>query len=384
MDCTHVWNYEMAVARLFPDLEQGMRHTDLIEQISPWGSIPHRTPLPMYLPRPWTVFIGGPRNPAMDGELGTVLKTYREVRHGAGRTWFDEMWPQVKKLMEHVMNDYDAAGDGVIRGEQPNTYDISIYGPNTFIGSLYLAALRAAEEMARLQGEDNLAQHYRARFELGSKNYDDLCWNGEYYTQAVDLAEYTEQQFGTGCHMDQLLGQWWAHALNLGYVLPSEHVRTAVENIFTFNRREGFSRADQRPRVYVDERDRGLYICTWPHGGRPEVPTQYSDEVWSGLEYPVAGLLLFEDRVAPALTMLEDVRDRHDGTRRSPWNEVECGDHYVRPMASWTLLEAAAGYQYDATGGCWLSHRASVRTISALSSSPPLAGACSARRTMPS
>src|SRR5439155_22532287 len=25
------------------------------------------------------------RNPAMDGELGTVLKTYREVRHGADR-----------------------------------------------------------------------------------------------------------------------------------------------------------------------------------------------------------------------------------------------------------------------------------------------------------
>jgi len=51
------------------------------------------------------------------------------------------------------------------------------------------------------------------------------------------------------------------------------------------------------------------------------------------------------------LTMLADVRERHNGTRRSPWNEVECGDHYVRPMASWVLLEAAAGYQYDAVRG---------------------------------
>jgi hypothetical protein len=101
----------------------------------------------------------------------------------------------------------------------------------------------------------------------------------------------------------------------------------------------------------MDERDRGTYICTWPHGGRPEVPTQYSDEVWSGLEYPVAGLLLFENNVERAMTMLTDVRERHDGTRRSPWNEVECGDHYVRPMASWTLLEAASGYQYDAIQG---------------------------------
>ncbi len=348
MNCTHVWNYEMALAKLFPDLEQSMRMTDLVEQISPWGSIPHRTVLPLYLPRPWTDFIGGPRNPAMDGELGTVLKTYREVRHGADRAWFDAMWPAVKKLMEHVFRDYDTEGDGVIRGEQPNTYDISIYGPNTFIGTLYLAALRAAEEMAKLQGEDDLAQQYRARFELSRTNYDKLCWTGEYYAQIIDLAEYTEQQFGTGCHMDQLLGQWWANALDLGYVLPEDHVRTTVHNLFRFNRRETFRVEDQRPRVYMDARDRGMYICTWPHGGKPDVPTQYSDEVWSGLEYPVAALLLHEGEAEAALTMLADIRDRHDGSRRSPWNEVECGDHYVRPMASWSLLEEAAGYQYDA------------------------------------
>jgi uncharacterized protein (DUF608 family) len=349
MDCTHVWNYEMSLARLFPDLEQGMRRTDLIDQISPWGSIPHRTPLPLYLPRPWKEFIGGPRNPAMDGELGTVLKTYREVRHGAGREWFDEMWPPIKRLMQHIMADYDTEGDGVIRGEQPNTYDISIYGPNTFIGSLYLAALRAAEEMAKLQGETDLAQTYRARFELGRKNYDEICWNGEYYIQVVDMETYTEQQFGSGCHIDQLFGQWWAHALELGYVLPEEHVKTAVKNIYNFNHRDRFTKADQKPRVYMDERDKGLYICTWPHGGKPETPTQYSDEVWSGLEYPAAGMLMFHDDPDTALKILADIRERHDGRRRSPWNEIECGDHYVRAMASWTLLEAAAGYQYDAT-----------------------------------
>jgi hypothetical protein len=351
MNCTHVWNYEMALARLFPDLEQGMRRTDLIDQISPWGSIPHRTALPLYLARPWTVFIGGPRNPAMDGELGTVLKTYREIRHGADRAWFDEMWPPVRKLMRHIMDDYDTEGDGVIRGEQPNTYDISIYGPNTFIGSLYLAALRAAEEMAKLQGETDLAQRYRERFERGRASYDTLCWNGEYYIQIVDLEQHPEQQFGTGCHLDQLLGQWWAHTLDLGYVLPEEHVRAAVRHIFKHNRRVGFDAADQRPRVFMDERDRGLYICSWPQGGKPAIPTQYSDEVWSGLEYPLAALLLFENEVDAALTILADIRDRHDGTRRSPWNEVECGDHYVRAMSSWALLEAATGCRYHAQEG---------------------------------
>ncbi len=351
LNCTHVWNYEMALARLFPDLEQSMRETDLKEQISAQGAIPHRTPLPLYLSRPWDEFIGGPRNPAMDGELGTVLKAYREIRYGAGRAWFDDIWPHIKRLMQHIMEDYDSEGDGVIREEQPNTYDISIYGPNTFIGSLYLAALRAAEEMARLQDEDGLAQHYRDRFELGRKNYDAICWNGEYYVQIVDLTQHTEQQFGDGCHIDQLLGQWWAHTLDLGYVLPEEHVKIAALNMFKFNRRQGFIKEEQSPRIYMDERDSGLYICTWPHGGKPEIPTQYSDECWSGLEYPLAYLLLYEGFDKQAFTMLADIRERHDGSRRSPWNEVECGDHYVRPMASWPLLEVASGVDYDAAQG---------------------------------
>lgn len=120
-----------------------------------------------------------------------------------------------------------------------------------------MAVLRAAEEMARLQSQNDLAQRYRERFELGSRKYDELCWNGEYYIQIVDMEQYPEQQFATGCHIDQLLGQWWAHALDLGYVLPKEHIKTAVQNMFKFNRREGFNKAEQRPRIYMDERDKG-------------------------------------------------------------------------------------------------------------------------------
>ncbi len=44
-------------------------------------------------------------------------------------------------------------------------------------------------------------------------------------------------------------------------------------------------------------------------------------------------------------------RERHDGTRLNPWNDIECGDHYVRAMSSWSLLEAASGYAHDAGTG---------------------------------
>jgi hypothetical protein len=89
-------------------------------------------------------------------------------------------------------------------------------------------------------------------------------------------------------------------------------------------------------------------MCTWPRGGRPKVPTLYSDEVWTGIEYEVAALLLFEGEVGPALRLVEAVRRRYDGRKQNPWNDIECGDHYARAMSSWTLLEAASGFCYDA------------------------------------
>ena len=44
------------------------------------------------------------------------------------------------------------------------------------------------------------------------------------------------------------------------------------------------------------------------------------------------------------------MRARHDGLRRNPWDEFECGHHYARALSSWSLLLALSGYRYDAVG----------------------------------
>src|SRR5689334_9452968 len=198
------------------------------------------------------------------------------------------------------------------------------------MGGLYLAALRAAEEMARIAGDAPAADQYRMISEKGYKNLPSTIWNGEYYIQKVDLEKHAEDQFGTGCHSDQLLGQWWAHQLDLGYILPKEQVRTTMRSIINNNWRESFAGFKQSPRVFVSDNDKGLLVCTWPKGGKPKSPTPYSDEVWTGIEYEVAGLLLQEGMVDDALKMLRGIRARYDGRERSPWNDIECGDHYAR------------------------------------------------------
>ncbi|MDQ3539376.1 MAG: non-lysosomal glucosylceramidase, partial [Chloroflexota bacterium] len=349
LNCTHVWNYEQALSRLFPDLERTMRETDLDYVQAPEGYIPHRTLLPLFVRQLWNQKIGGPENPALDGMLGTVLKTYREVRQGAGPDWATCYWPNIKRLMSYILSTWDADGDGVLDGEQPNTYDIAFYGTNMFIGGLWLAALRAAEEMARDQGESGLADDLHALFERGRDTYDRLLWNGEYYIQVLGEHDPMEQQYLTGCLADQLLGQWWAHQLGLGHILPEDHVRQTLKSILKHNVRKGFAGYTPEERAFADGDDHGLLVIAWPQGDRPQRPTRYHDEVWTGIEYQVAATCIHEGLVDEGLRIVEAARERYSGVKRNPYNDIECGDHYARAMAGWTVLEALAGYRYDAT-----------------------------------
>jgi non-lysosomal glucosylceramidase len=182
----------------------------------------------------------------------------------------------------------------------------------------------------------------------GRSALDALLWNGEYYEQAVDLALYPEHNWASGCRADQLLGQWWAYLLGLGELLPVDHVRAAAQSIVRHNYRHGLAGHSQQPRAFVTDDDQGLLNCTWPRGGRPAVPTPYSDEVWTGIEYEVAALLLYAGEHDSAVRLVEAVRARYNGRKQSPWNDIECGDHHVRAMSAWALLEAAAGFDYDA------------------------------------
>jgi hypothetical protein len=57
--------------------------------------------------------------------------------------------------------------------------------------------------------------------------------------------------------------------------------------------------------------------------------------------------MIFEGMRSEALGVVETVRSRFDGRRRNPFDEAECGHHYVRAMASWGLVPAWTGFAYD-------------------------------------
>ncbi|MBF6612619.1 MAG: hypothetical protein IVW55_05765 [Chloroflexi bacterium] len=349
-NCTHVWSYAQTLAYLFPSLEREMRRIEFIVETEPSGYMYFRTHQTFGSRFVWG---WGDREPeaAVDGQMGSILRVYREWLLSGDRAWLEAVWPGVKRAIAYAATRWDTDRDNVLDGRQHNTYDIDFYGPNPLCTVYYLAALRAVEELAHIMSEPELAQRARAAFDAGSRRADELLWNGEYFVQRLDDVNAYKYQHGDGCLSDQLLGQLYARLLGLGDLLPEEHVRSAVGSVFAHNFKRDFRDHVNCQRTYVLNDEAGLLLCTWPRGGRPSLPFVYSDEVWTGIEYQVAAHLIYEGLMEEGLQIVKAVRDRHDGVRRNPWDEVECGHHYARSMSSWALLLALSGFHYDAALG---------------------------------
>ncbi|MAS38055.1 MAG: hypothetical protein CL610_28930 [Anaerolineaceae bacterium] len=344
--CTHVWSYAYTVAYLFPSLEREMRRIEFEVETEPDGFMNFRNFRSMAEDFVWT-FADQKPEAAVDGQMGSILRAWREWQLSGDRDWLASIWPGITRAIDYAGIHWDTDHDGVLDGKQHNTYDIEFYGPNPLSSIYYLAALRAVEQMARVMGNDELAGRCHALFEKASARLDERLWNGEYFEQQIDDIDAHKYQHGKGCLSDQLLGQLHADLLHLGDTLPRDHVNRAIKSVYDHNFRETFSDHMNCQRTYVLNDESGLLMCTWPLGGRPRLPFVYSDEVWTGVEYHVAAHLIAEGWVEEGLRVVRAVRDRHDGIRRNPWNEVECGHHYARSMSSWMLLLALSGFQGD-------------------------------------
>ena len=365
--CTHVWNYAQAISHLFPSLERTLRQTEFHESQFEDGCQTFRANLPI---RP-----GGNAMAASDGQLGGIMKVYREWRVSGDTEWLRAYWPLVKQSLDYIIGHCDPRETGLLEESHHNTYDINYFGPDGHCGSFYLGALAAACKMGEALAEDT--PRYRGLLEKGAKRLEDELFNGEYFyqkimTEGLDnpspplnpddqsegyraIAELVNQQgpkyqYGTGCLSDGVLGFWMARMCGLDDALvDAAKVRSHLKSVHRHNLKTDLSAHanPQRP-TFAMGNDGGLLLCTWPKGGALTIPFVYSDEVWTGIEYQVASHCMLEGMVDEGLEIVRACRDRYDGVRRNPFNEYECGHWYARAMSSYGLLQGLTGLRYDA------------------------------------
>lgn len=342
--CTHVWHYAQAVGRVFPELERNLRERTDFTIMDPNGKVDFRG--------------GLAKRDAADGQAGIVLRSYREHQMTANKEFLHKNWNSIKIALQFLiaMDAEDGEADGMIYGEQHNTLDAEWYGNIPVIISLYLAALAAGIEMATEMKDTTFAHVCNAILIKGRNNIETL-FNGEYFIQNEDPNHKDAIGIGTGCYIDQVFGQSWAFQLGLGRLYNEEMIQKSLDALWKYNfvpnmgdfRKSLPEQLAGRP--YAIDDDAGLVMCTWPKGGKKsgwEKHWQfgYFNECMTGFEYEAAGHMIWEGKLEKGLTVTKAVHDRYDASKRNPYNEVECSDHYARAMASYGVYLAACGFEY--------------------------------------
>lgn len=352
--CTHVWNYEVATPFLFGNLAKTMRDVEFNYATKENGLMNFRASLPLSEANKGNAA-------AADGQMGCIMKIYREWQLSGDHEFLTKNWEQIKKVLSYTWTEkgWDGNQDGVMEGRQHNTMDVDYFGPNPQMGFWYMGALRAAEEMALAMKDKSFAKKCHSLFEKGSLWMDENLFNGEYYEHKIthpetfDFLDMTAQdiqipefQLGPGCLVDQLVGQYMAHLCGLGYLGKKENIQTTLQSIMRYNYVEDFSRHFNNMRSYAIGNEAGLLMASWPKG-RLEVPFPYFAEVMTGFEYSAAVGMIYEGMEEEAIKCIQAIRERHDGAKRNPFSEPECGHHYARSMASWASVIAFSGFNYS-------------------------------------
>ncbi|KQW75787.1 beta-glucosidase [Devosia sp. Root413D1] len=378
--CTHVWNYQQALAHLFPAIERTLRETEFTYNMLPSGGLTFRQKLP--LGNGFDII-----GPCADGHFGAIIKTFRDWKLSGDTEWLKRYWPQVKRAIEYAWSEdnpdrWDPGQTGILSGRQHQTLDMELFGPNSWLGSMYVAALLATSEMATVIGDDELAATTARMGRAGAEYIDRELFNGRWFIQKIDLSDKSvltpfdegraagvladsfmdvywsdefgeiKYQMGEGCISDQILGQWHAEVAGIGRFLDKGRIETALRSVYANNFRPTLADHFNPCRNYAFEDEGGLLIATYPEGIRqPMVAAPYAEEVWTGIEYMSASHMIMHGLVKEGLDIVRAARDRHDGAARNPWNDIECGSYYARSMSAWQLVNAFSGLEADFVAG---------------------------------
>jgi len=363
---THVWNYAQSIAHLFPELERSLRETEFGSNQNDEGHQFCRAALPI---RPLNEPNALPD--AADGQLGGVIKFYRDWRISGDTAWLRRWWPKIRACLDYCIRTWDPQQKGVIEEPHINTYDIGFWGADSMCTSLYLSALKAATLMGQALG-DNI-EPYSTLLSKSSHQMEEL-FNGEYFFQKTewrnlrapyprlddDSPSYPEflelarkdgppYQYGQGCLSDGALGAWLSLMCGVDEVIDSRKVESHLLAVHRYNFKKDLTdHANTRRPFFACGDESGLLCCTWPRGGRPLLAMIYSDEVWTGVEYEVASHLIALGKIDEGLDIVRACRHRYDGIVRNPFDEIEAGHWYARAMSSYALLQAFSGARFDA------------------------------------
>jgi len=346
-NCTHVWQYAQAVGRIFPRMEKDNRQrVDLGIALREDGGISFRAEFD--------------KRPAIDGQAGTILRVYREHKMSADNNFLEKNWKNIKRATQFIINQ-DKNKDGMTDTPMENTLDAIWDGEIAWIVGLCIAGVQAGYLMALEMKDNDFATVCKKYVDAGKKNMEQQLFNGEYFIHKPDV-EKGRKKIGSynTCHIDQVYGQSWAFQLGMERVIEKEKTLSALRSLWKHNFKEdvgSYIQEHKGGRPYALAGEGGMVMNTnpknepKPYGDDVTWQMGYFHECMSGFEHQVASHLIAEGMVDEGLILTRKIHDRYHASKRNPFNEIECSDHYARAMASYGTFLMACGFDYHGPKG---------------------------------
>ncbi|XP_037298095.1 non-lysosomal glucosylceramidase isoform X2 [Manduca sexta] len=286
-----------------------------------------------------------PAAPAVGDILGLLYREEAptetpaaETRAAPARVWdasryLADMYGAAAALLRRGLA-WDRDGDGLIEngGFPDQTFDAWVMtGPSAYCGGLWVAAVNAVRTMARLLGHEEDEKEFTKLLEKARSSFEEKLWTGSYYR--FDTLPANENVVMA----DQLAGQWFLRASGLtDQLFPEAHVRKALKTVYENN-------------VLQFKGGRMGAVNGFVTGPRGHIDTTalQSEEMWTGVTYGLASLMIFEGMHEEAFTTAGGMYNtliQMGLAFETPEALYENGNHrsigYMRPLAVWGMHQA--------------------------------------------
>ena len=333
------FNGSFPLALMWPDLEKATMQAVAAAQADT-GEIPFGFGSPAGSRSPYFHV----QHPIVSSEF--VLLCWRNYRLTGDASFL--MYDRVQKALRYAMT-LDKDGDGLVN-EDPGSdkgfpanqyYDIwPWWGTSAYTGSIWLAALRAGEEMARLQGDQPFADELRGWFERGRASFEQKLWTGHCYRLYNDPADKRKSDTLLA---NGLCGQWFAYAAGLGELLPKDRIDSHISAVLRLN---------------AAATKYGTVNGVTPDG-KPDVTFRdHSAVLTIGETWNFCAMTAFAGRTDEAVSLFEKSYENILLNQRTPWNipwsldpktgAIKWGINYYSNPCVWTLFQALAPDVYAA------------------------------------
>ena len=307
---------------------------------------------------------------AADGQMGCVMKVYRDWQLSGDDAALQALWPHVRRVAG-VLLDSRRLGCRPRRrdGRLPAQHDgRRVLRPESADGAL------VPRRAARRRG-DGAPPRRRRRSPTRAAISSSAAAPGS--TRTCSTASTTSTRSGrrpvpapsrpsllVGMGADDITNpdsssapaawsiSWsastWRTCVGLGYLVQPEQVKTTLASILKYNRRDDLHAHFNPMRSFALADESALLMASYPaRAAGQSVPVLHRGDDRLRVHRRRRHALRRADR-RRAARRSPTIRARYDGRQRNPFDEAECGHHYARAMASWAAVLALTGFRYSA------------------------------------